>query len=479
MYNCWLAATSVAIVLASETWQQHLLHDPIANVPFANQSGPSAYNVSVRLWDTISGNSTNLTSLAYYQSKTEDRPGQRWWNSAFTQAILQLGARTGGIIGVKNDMTFDTEAGGDASDALYAMTGHSPITKLWRYYGPFPGGNPPLMCRDFYQAWINHSPLVLSTSKPTNETSGGFNNTEKGVVSFLYGNHAYALIAPKDIETIEACDNVTSESTVWFRNPWGRSNEFSYGDLLAHTLRVIHLRDFVRLDWEHAQSGKDKYWGTYLPETISWQDQPTHAMSDVGDLPQVTRTAHGFHPNATGTESVGLPSLTAPPVPTTVESALTTQTTDDKVTTFYRAVRPTSVVDVGDGKDEGTTMDTEKSTTKGESTRHYSNTDTGADTDMNADQPAETSETPSSEVQAVQTVTITSGTLTVTATRSPEGLVAMETLSVTTTTTATATASTSSASGVVPGNKLLLRPATMGEGERKRKRWPRWGGRGV
>jgi hypothetical protein len=231
--DCWLAAASIAVVLASHDWMSHLFYGPDGKT-LAGTADPSLAETQVMLWDPSPPRKNYLfKTSAFNQSKTEDRPGQRWWNSALVQGMFQLGTKTF-IQGISDGNGTLHPLGGDAQAALSAMTGYPATSKYGtKYYG----SNRNMLFDDVSKAWPLHTP-ILFTTQPNTTDGNGFAD------SVLHGNHAYAVMW------------TTPKQTAILHNPWGLSLEANMTDILNNMERLVHLEQFRELDWTKATAGQ-------------------------------------------------------------------------------------------------------------------------------------------------------------------------------------------------------------------------------
>lgn len=239
--DCWLAASSLAVVQASEDWMSHLFYLP-NGTSLSGQYQPTISEVRVLLWDPVTRKDQFFPASVFNQSKTEDRPGERWWNSAIMQAMIQLGGvtRIGGIFG--NNATID-ESGGDAAAALSALTGYPSLFKKYNDYG----GDTSMLYSDLEKAYAYKTPIVISTK--VNTTVG---NTFPN--SSLHGSHAYAVQWTRDFGN--------GNRTVVLKNPWGFSMQASLDDIMENMNRVVYLDNFRELNWQKATGAGDRQNGT-------------------------------------------------------------------------------------------------------------------------------------------------------------------------------------------------------------------------
>ena len=311
VYDCWLAATTISVVTAQPKWLTHLLYTEDGQSMFG-LTDPLINKGIIQLWDMNSNLQHNFSVSAAFQSRTEDRPGERWWNSAVMQGLMTLSEMTE-VPGVK-DGTFN-EAGGDPGAALFALTGHSAVMKEKKWYGGFKP-NATKLYDDMVSAYYNRSPMVITTYDGSTDENGLMQN------SILYGYHAYGFMWPKRYEN--------GTMTAMLRNPWGKSQEVELGEIIINMSWLYHLHDFVSLNWTAATNGEQPYWGINLPQKVENPAKdvvkPLDALQAEAEPALWTATATLSDRTTTYQRATARYSMTYTPKETSTEEAQVTST---------------------------------------------------------------------------------------------------------------------------------------------------------
>ena len=319
MYDCWLAATTISVAAAQPTWFTNLIFT-VDGQTMRGQDSPVLAEGYVQLWDMNSDIAHNFSVSARLQSRTEDRPGQRWWNSAIMQGFMAMSQVTG-VPGILNGVF--NEAGGDPGAALFALTGHSAVAKETRWYGGAFSPNETKLYDDMVAAHYASSPMVFTTWRGKADEDGLL------VGSVLYRYHAYGLVKPR------MYDNGTM--TAFLRNPWGRTTEVGLRELITVMSWAYHLHDFVSLNWTAAINGDQPFWGTNLPQRLDNVEQTVAPLVQPTLKPAVrtvTATWNGQvmtypqaearYPNPAISSEASLGSISG--VPKTIDSMATLTT---------------------------------------------------------------------------------------------------------------------------------------------------------
>lgn len=234
----------------------------------ADMKDPFINKAIIQLWDMNSNLRHNFSVTASLQSSTEDRPGERWWNSAIMQALMTMSSLTG-VPGVHNG-TF-SETGGDPGAALFALTGHSAVAKERSYYGWPDKIDADRMFAEMRTAYYNRSPMVITTYQGDVDESGLMQD------SVLYSYHAYGFMWPRRYKN--------GTMTAMLRNPWGKSTEVQVSELIHNMSWMYHLHDFAALNWTAGNNGEYPYWGHNKKQMIWEYDDPIQPLDD--EMPAV------------------------------------------------------------------------------------------------------------------------------------------------------------------------------------------------